>query len=596
MSHKVVGLDIGTHAVTAAELRLGRAEAITVVRFGQVALRPGAVVAGEVVDAGEVGAAIKRLWRETGFSTKKVIVGVGSQRVVMRPTEMPAMSDADLRSAIEFQAQELVPIPLEDAILDYQVLERFLDAEGAERLKVLIVAAQKGLVNGLLGAVAEAGLEVSLVDLVPFALLRSLADVSGFADLEPGASGAEAIVSIGAGITTVVVHEFGIPRFLRTMVMGGQEVTQAIADEFGITLEQAESLKRRAGLGIEGDPPLEQVRTVVARRAMTMVDEINGSLEFYSTQPDSVPLRRIVLIGGGRRLAGISSRLAERTGVPVVIGAPFARFEIGSTGLTPEQLREAEDLSAVALGLALAGRPVEKGARRLSLMPPEIGERKERNRQVAAAGAGLMLLAAGLFWLGSNRRSQVDVAERKAAGAEAEMASLQSQIAELIPVADFESQVQQRRALVEEALSTDVAWSKLIQEVATVMPDDVWLSSFVGSAPDDLDPGTFTVSGKGFDHTSSARWLLRVEALDSVSSLWLPSSVRKPEGEFGELSEATFASSGTLTDKAASNRLADYLESGEGPSVDLLGSDPTAEPAPGESGADPVSTGNDGGS
>src|SRR5687767_1726314 len=121
MARSVIGLDVGTAAVRAAEIRFGRGAPV-LVRFGQVALSPGAVIAGEVVDATVVGAAIRRLWKDGGFSGKRVITGVAGQRIVARTTELPAMDDEELRSSLPFQVQELIPIPLEDAVIDHQVL------------------------------------------------------------------------------------------------------------------------------------------------------------------------------------------------------------------------------------------------------------------------------------------------------------------------------------------------------------------------------------------------------------------------------------------------------------------------------------------
>ena len=341
MTQRVIGLDVGTHAVTAAELRLGRGGQVTVSRFGQVAIRPGAVVGGEVVDSAEVSAAIKRLWREAGFSSKRVVVGVGNQRVVVRPTEMPAMADDDLRSAVEFQAQELIPIPLEEAVLDYQVLERFISDEGDEMLRVLIVAAQRGMVEGLITAVTGAGLETVMVDLVPFALLRSLVDLSGFEELDVNDAKGEAIISIGAGVTTIVVHEFGIPRFIRIVGLGSNELTQAIADELDVSLDEAEGYKRQVTLGLVNDPPSTAAAAVVERRVAAFVEEIQGSLEFHTSQTHSAPLGRVVVTGGGRRVPELADKLGRAVNAPVVIGSPFGRVEMGRTNLTPEQLRQA---------------------------------------------------------------------------------------------------------------------------------------------------------------------------------------------------------------------------------------------------------------
>ncbi|MCB0991662.1 MAG: type IV pilus assembly protein PilM [Acidimicrobiales bacterium] len=562
MTQRVIGLDVGTHAVTAAELRLGRGGQVTVSRFGQVAIRPGAVVGGEVVDSAEVSAAIKRLWREAGFSSKRVVVGVGNQRVVVRPTEMPAMADDDLRSAVEFQAQELIPIPLEEAVLDYQVLERFISDEGDEMLRVLIVAAQRGMVEGLITAVTGAGLETVMVDLVPFALLRSLVDLSGFEELDVNDAKGEAIISIGAGVTTIVVHEFGIPRFIRIVGLGSNELTQAIADELDVSLDEAEGYKRQVTLGLVNDPPSTAAAAVVERRVAAFVEEIQGSLEFHTSQTHSAPLGRVVVTGGGRRVPELADKLGRAVNAPVVIGSPFGRVEMGRTNLTPEQLRQAEDLASVAIGLAMAGRPVERGARRLSLLPPEIHEAKEQRRKAVLVGAGVCLFAFGLVMMGQNRRSAATEADQRARTEEARVTDLETQVAELQPVAQFEQVVESRQALVETALASDVAWTKLIQEVATVMPEDTWITAFIGKAPSSTELGTIQISGNGFDHTSSARWLMRLESLESMSGLWLPASVRRPGADGDDLGEVAFSSSAVLTDRALTSRLERYLIDG----------------------------------
>ncbi len=559
MSQRVIGLDVGSHAVTAAELKLGRDGAVTVVKFGQIALRPGAVVGGEVVDPEEVSAALKRLWREAGFGSKKVIVGVGNQRVIVRPADMPAMPEADLRSAVEFQAQELIPIPLDEAILDYQVLDRYIGDDGTEMLNVLIVAAQRDMVAHLLDALEGAGLTPSIVDLIPFALLRSLADPSGFEALEGDDSGAEAIVAIGSGVTTMVVHEFGIPKFIRTVMLGSNDITQVIADELNITTDEAEGIKRQVTAGVTGDATVDKARVAVKRRTAPFVDEIKSSLEFHTSQTGHASIRRVVLTGGGRRVPGIAERLADALDAPVTIGAPFSRFDIGRLNLSPEQMRDAEDLASVALGLGLAGRPVEKGARRLSLMPPEVGARREQQKQIVLVAAAVVLFAGGLLYVWQGRAGSVTDAENRALNEESRLVALQAEVAELRPVAEFERVVDGRELLLQSALASDVAWSKVIQEVATVMPDDIWLQSFVGLAPQETQAGQFTVTGNGVDHTSSARWLLRLDALESVTGLWLPSSVRKSQGEFGELSEVTFSSSGQLTERASSSRIERYV-------------------------------------
>src|SRR5205814_4689338 len=138
---------------------------------------PGAVRAGEVVDAPAVASAIRRLWREAGFRARSVVVGVGNQRVVVRQADLPEMGAEDMRSALQFQAQDLIPIPIEEAILDFQVIEHMPRPEG-DMVRILLVAAPRDMVRSLLAAMEGGALSASMVDIIPFALMRALSTAS----------------------------------------------------------------------------------------------------------------------------------------------------------------------------------------------------------------------------------------------------------------------------------------------------------------------------------------------------------------------------------------------------------------------------------
>ncbi len=173
MAQRVIGLDIGTNAVRVAEVELGARPVLRA--FGQVGLPPGACVDGEVVAPAVVGEAIRRLWREVGIKGKIVRVGVASQRVVVRAVDFPDLPDDELESALTFEAQEYIPMPLAQAVLDFQVIESFTGPEGEALVRVLLAAAHQELVANTLAAVSAGGLRASAVDLVSFALIRSLA-------------------------------------------------------------------------------------------------------------------------------------------------------------------------------------------------------------------------------------------------------------------------------------------------------------------------------------------------------------------------------------------------------------------------------------
>jgi len=564
MAQRAVGLDVGTSAVRAVELVLGR-EQVTLTRFGQVALPPGAVRGGEVVDAPAVAAAIRRLWREAGFRSRTVIVGVGNQRVVVRQADLPAMSDEDLRSALQFQAADLIPIPIEDAILDYQVIEEFPTSEG-DMIRILLVAAQRDMVRSLLAGLEGANLSTSLVDLVPFALMRALTQPSLAQDLEPTA---EAIVCVGASITNVVVHQRGVPEFVRMLGVGGDDITQGIATELSVDADTAEDLKRRADPDSPDDLESRTAQIVIAQSTL-LVEEIRGSLDYYQAQPEASPISRIILTGGGSRTIGLRDSLEQTLGITVEDGHPLAGIQLASTGIPDERLIESEPLLSVPIGLALAARPPESGQRRISMLPVEVAAVRTERRQMILAGAGVAGLALVLLLVWLARQNQVSSEKDKADQAEQQNATLQQQIAALQGVSALDTQLAQRKALVVSALSDDVALTRLLQEIATVMPNDVALTNFNGSkaaatggttpaATASSSIGSINVNAQGIDQTSAARWLLRIGDLPSLTGAWLPSS-SKGAGP----SLVTFTSTADLTQaaKSGAERSSQYLGTG----------------------------------
>ena len=551
MAARGIGLDIGTHAVRAAEMVLGRGDQATLNRFGQVALPLGAVRDGEVVDPPAVAAAIRRLWSEAGFKGRDVIVGVANQRVIVRQAELPAMAEQDLRSALRYQVQELIPIPVDEAILDFQILEQFVGPEQEPMMRILLVAAQSDMVRSLLAAVDGAGLSASLVDVIPFSLIRALA--SSELDLGATEPTSEAIVCVGGGVTNVVVHERGVPRFVRMLITGGNEITEAIASELHIDPDTAEDLKRRADVGSTDELEARAGR-ITTDRLSPFVEEVRGSIDYYRAQAAGGDIGRVLLTGGGSQVPGLPDRLRQVLGVPVEIGHPLLGVRVGRVGIPEDRLIDSEPLLTVPIGLALAAHPPEGGSRRMSLLPAEVAVVRERRRQSMVVAAAVVALAALLMVVYVGRRSQVANERDKAERAEAETAALRQDAAQLSQVTTVDTQLQERRAMVETALTDDVAWTRLLQEIATVLPNDVWLTAFTGqkaassgAAGDSV--GTINVTGQGFDQSSAARWLLRVGDLQSLTGLWLPSSNRSGEGAGATI---TFSSTANLTPQAES--------------------------------------------
>jgi type IV pilus assembly protein PilM len=329
-------------------------------RFGQVALPVGGVRAGEVVDTDIVAAAIKRLWSSAGISNKHVILGVANQRVVVRQVDLPWMPPAELKASLGFHVQDYIPMPVDEAVLDVHPLEEVTDERGGRALRVLLVAALRPMVDSLIESAHKAGLQVDAVDLTPFAVLRALS-----VNPEPGLDGlAEALVDVGASVTNIVVHKAGVPQFVRVLLMGGEDVTEAVAERVGVSHEQAEAMKLQLGLagirdaglrdaGARDEGDLHPASRAIGATAASLVEEVRGSIDYYLAQPQAARLGRIVLSGGGGRLTGLDGWLSTATRLPVEQAEPLSSLRLGRLGLSAEQLELVRPLAVVPVGLAM---------------------------------------------------------------------------------------------------------------------------------------------------------------------------------------------------------------------------------------------------
>jgi type IV pilus assembly protein PilM len=374
MARTLVGLDIGSTGVRAAELVPGRRRA-SLRRFASVPLGPGVVRAGAVVDSEALTEALRELWSIGKFGTKEVRLGIANSGVMVRQMVLDWMPPADFRQALRYQVQDSLPMPVDDANLDYHLLgeiEHAADGEDPRRmLRILLVAAAREVVDPFVEAVRHAGLRTSGVDLLPFALVRART---------PGGTDAlaetEAIVDIGADVVSVVVHTGGVPRFVRIVPgLGGGSITQAVQDAYQWTWEDAERTK--VYLGLPGHANLDEsqreattgpvdgydhpAQKVVVEAATALVGEIATTLDFFrasaaeaaETDPASTEVARVVLSGSGARLGGLQELLEER------LGKPVTRFDVRplvkgtrSTHLTEDE----ESALTVAAGLCAGGR------------------------------------------------------------------------------------------------------------------------------------------------------------------------------------------------------------------------------------------------
>jgi len=390
-----IGVDVGSTAVRVAEVAAG--EIPVIVRAAQVPLPPGVVEAGEVRQPEVVAEALRELWSKAGVKSKQVHLGVGNQRVVVRELALPWLPEKELRDTLGFQVQEFIPMASDEAVLDFDPLGE-MDQGGRRMVRILLVAAHKPMVNALVEAALAAKLDPQGIDLTPFAVIRAVG--AGDDGLDLDSSGDEAIVDIGAQVTSICVHDRGVSRFVRMLPSGGRDITLALASGLGVDDEMAERLKRgerfggiadavpavespaggapavqlpppadalpvdtlptdtppvgapRGVAGVLADPAV--VRDLALARAGSFVDEVRSSLEFYTAQMPNAQIGRVLVVGGGSRLDGLLELLQERLPVPVDRGRLFERAK-SEIELSAEASAEAEAVLAVAVGLAIPG-------------------------------------------------------------------------------------------------------------------------------------------------------------------------------------------------------------------------------------------------
>ncbi|MCL3862845.1 type IV pilus assembly protein PilM [Actinotalea sp. K2] len=345
---RVVGLDIGSTAVRAVELEFGSGgpsgrHQPTLVRCAEIALPPGAVQDAEVAEPETVASTLKDLWRRGKFSTRDVVLGVGNPRVVVRELELPWAPMAQLRASLRFQVQELLPMPVDEALLDYYPTAEYQGSSG-RTLQGMLVAASRETVRSNVMAAESAGLRPGMVDLNAFALLRGMAR-GEFADK------VVALVDVGARVTNVIISAHGVPRFARTLPSGGNDVTDALAGQMQMSGPDAERLKREIGVGYPVAPELSLGANAVSEVTRNLVEAIRNTFVYYSSNNPGSGLDVALLTGGGGLLPGLAQYLSTASRLPVTYGDPLATLKVGADAR--KHLPESISLLAIPVGLAM---------------------------------------------------------------------------------------------------------------------------------------------------------------------------------------------------------------------------------------------------
>ena len=346
MGKSVVGVDIGANTIRGVEVQASATTKPVIVRMGEVAFPEAAVRKGEVVEVGTIATALKRLWSTTGFKSKDVVLGMGGQRVFARDFSVPAAPIETIRESLPFQAQDMLPVPVNDVLMDFYPISIEETANG-QQVSGLLVAGMKEAINANVQAIVGAGLRPVHVDLIPFALCRAITP-------RRSARGREAIIEIGASTTNVVVVVDGVPKFVRIIPNGGDDITRTMVQRLGWAPQQAEHANRAIGLGLNSVSPEERpIIEIIYEVAGELLGNIRNTLSYYANARPTEPIERVLFTGRGALLGGLANALADVTRLPVGIADPLSGFSLPRAKDAPNYTQEQLNGYTTAFGLAL---------------------------------------------------------------------------------------------------------------------------------------------------------------------------------------------------------------------------------------------------
>jgi len=335
----VVGLDIGSSAVKAVELKKTK-DGYELTAVGLEPLSPETVVDGAIIDALSVSSAIDRIFQGQKIKNKEVATSVSGHSVIIKKITMPLLEDDELYDQVQSDAGQYIPFDIADVSLDYQVLEPTQAGDGYE---VLLVAVKRDKINNYQSALI--GRSLSLVDVDAFALQNTFET-----NYEPEPAATVALLNIGASVMNINIVRGGVPLFTRDVSVGGNQYTDALQKELELSFEDAESVKR--GQSVAGVSE-EQKSAVLRSVSEILVLEIQKTFDFFRASAGAEPISHIYAAGGAARTPGLLDMLKEEFQMPVDEIDPFRRITYNPGKFSDDYIREIAPRLAVCVGLGL---------------------------------------------------------------------------------------------------------------------------------------------------------------------------------------------------------------------------------------------------
>jgi len=340
----LVGLDIGSSAVKAVELKTGGkgGAEYQLVNIGVEPLAPEAIVDGAIMDSGSVIDAIQRLFQQQKIKSGDICTGVSGNAVIVKKISLPQMSPEELSESIHWEAEQYIPFDIQDVAIDYEVID---GGGGGGNMDVLLVACKKDKISDYTSVISQAGKSPQIVDVDVFALQNCYEINYGN---DPGR--VIALLNVGASVMNINIVKGGASVFNRDIAVGGNQYTDAIQKDLNLSFEQAESLKkggRVEGAAVENLPPILQA--VSENIAL----EVQKTFDFFKATSQEDRIDRVFLSGGTSKVQGLRELIAERFDAGVEIMNPFNNVTYNPRDFDPDFIAEVGPAAAIAVGLAV---------------------------------------------------------------------------------------------------------------------------------------------------------------------------------------------------------------------------------------------------
>ena len=348
----LVGLDIGSHAVKAVELRVrkkGKADFFEVARIGYEPLPHNAIVEGTIIDPAAVSETIRRLFDKSKIVNKDVVISISGNSVIIKRISLPAMEKEELAESIVWEAKHNIPYPYEETHVDYAILRPAAGADG-QNLEILLVAAKKDKIASYSGVVEQAHKNLEAVEVDAFALTNAL-EVNYPDDFRDKIT---ALLNIGAAVTTIVICERGVPQLFRDLSLGGAYFIENIRKDFNVGPGDAEDMLR--GVPSKAVPAYD-LEAFLGVNVKSLLEEVEKTFTFFKAEDKAQKkIEQIFLCGGLANLKNIAGSFEQKFGVKTILFDPFRTVFYNEKKLNPAYYQEMATLFGVATGLATRQR------------------------------------------------------------------------------------------------------------------------------------------------------------------------------------------------------------------------------------------------